>query len=117
MILLFAIDGDQTWTGYQLLFRHWRTSGMVRQIRERLQMVGAMIPEIGAEDYSQNLKERSWTLFSEELFDAVPAGAIAAEDEIFSFNESDMGAPHYPWPVRWHPAAWHIQGCAWGITI
>ena len=57
MILLFAIDGDQTWSGYRILFRHWRTSGVVREIRERLQVVGAMIPEVGADDYFDGLRE------------------------------------------------------------
>lgn len=101
-ILLFAIDGDQTWSGYRILFKHWRTSGVVREIRERLQVVGAMIPEVGTDDYSHGLRERAWDAFSEELYDEVPAGAIATEDEIWSFDESDEGAPHFPWPVRWH---------------
>jgi hypothetical protein len=102
MILLFAIDGDQTWCGYRILFRHWRTSGVVREIRERLQVVGAMIPEVGTEDYSQGLLEHAWDAFSEELYDEVPAGAIVTEDEIWSFDQSDEGAPHFPWPIRWH---------------
>lgn len=101
-ILLFAIDGDQTWSGYRILFRHWRTSGVVREIRDRLQVVGAMIPEVGTEDYSQGLRERAWDAFSEELYDEVPAGAIATEDEIWSFDESDESSPHFPWSVRWH---------------
>ncbi|MBU4263468.1 MAG: P-loop NTPase [Proteobacteria bacterium] len=101
-IFLFAIDGDQTWSGYRILFKHWRTSGVVREIRERLQVVGAMIPEVGTDDYYHGLRERAWDAFSEELYDEVPAGAIATEDGIWSFDESDEGAPHFPWPVRWH---------------
>ena len=101
-ILLFAIDGDQTWSGYRILFKHWRTSGVVREIRERLQVVGAMIPEVGTDDYSHGLRERAWDAFSEELYDEVPAGAIATEDGFWSFDESDEGAPHFPWSVRWH---------------
>lgn len=45
LVLLFAIDSEQTWSGYRILFQHWRTSGVVQAIRERLQMVGAVIPE------------------------------------------------------------------------
>jgi hypothetical protein len=102
MILLFAIDGDQTWSGYQILFRHWRITGVVREIRERLQLVGAMIPEVGADDYFDELRERAWDIFSEELYDEVPAGAISTEEGSWSFDEADEGAPHYPWSVRWH---------------
>jgi hypothetical protein len=101
-ILLFAIDGDQTWSGYNILFRHWRMSGVVRQIRERLQVVGAMVPEIGSEEYLEELLERAWDSFSEELYDEVPAGAIASEDEVWSFDQADVSAPHYPWPIRWN---------------
>ncbi|MHB8811215.1 MAG: ParA family protein [Desulfobulbaceae bacterium] len=101
-ILLFAIDGDQTWSGYRILFRHWLRSGVVREIRERLQAVGAMIPEVNAADYFEGLRERAWNTFSEDLYDEVPAGAIATEEGIWSFDEADAGAPHFPWPVRWH---------------
>ncbi len=101
-ILLFAIDGDQTWSGYRILFRHWNRSGVVREIRERLQLVGAMIPDVNAEEYFTGLRERAWDAFSEELYDEVPPGAIADEDGIWSFDEAERGAPHYPWAVRWH---------------
>lgn len=101
-ILLFAIDGDQTWSGYRILFRHWRMSGVVGDIRERLQIVGAMIPEIDTVNYLEGLRERAWVTFAEELYDEVPAGAIATEGQIWSFDETDEGAPHFPWAVRWH---------------
>lgn len=86
LILLFAIDGDQTWTGYQALFRHWRKGGSVRDIRDRLQVVGAMIPETGAQDYFDGLQERAWDVFREDLYD---------------FDLADKTAPHYPWAIRW----------------
>ncbi|MDA8229738.1 MAG: AAA family ATPase [Magnetospirillum sp.] len=101
-ILLFAIDGDQTWTGYRMLFRHWRKAGRVREIRERLQIVGAMIPETGADKYFEELRERAWDAFADELYDEIPAGAILSEGDSWSFDQSDESAPHYPWAVRWH---------------
>ncbi|MGE4297109.1 MAG: P-loop NTPase [Desulfovibrionaceae bacterium] len=101
-ILLFAIDGDQTWSGYRILFQHWRRTGAVRDIRERLQMVGAMIPELGTEEYFQGLLERAWDVCSEELYDEVPAGDMPMEDGSWNFVETDESAPHYPWMVRWH---------------
>lgn len=99
-VLLFAIDGEQTWTGYSILFRHWHRTGVVRDIRERLQFVGAMVPEVNGAEYFEGLRERSWTTFAEELYDEVPAGQPA--DAFFSFDQADETAPHFPWPIRWH---------------
>ncbi len=101
-ILLFAIDGDQTWSGYRVLFQHWNRTGVVRDIRERLQIVGAMIPEVGTEEYVDGLLERAWDIFSEELYDEVPAGKISGEDSVWSYDQFDQSAPHYPWEVKWH---------------
>ncbi len=100
-ILLFAIDGDQTWSGYRILFQHWRKMDVVREIRERLQLVGAMIPETGTVGYLENLRERAWNLFSEELYDEVSPGQLLDESG-WNFDVADEDAPHYPWIVRWH---------------
>ena len=101
LVLLFAIDGEQTWSGYRILFEHWRTTGVVREIRERLQLVGAVIPDIESAEYFSALRESAWTLFSEELYDEVAPGEIASGD-IWSFGEPEEGAPHNPWPIRWN---------------
>jgi hypothetical protein len=101
LVLLFAIEGEQTWSGYRILFQHWRTTGVVRKIRRRLQLVGAVIPELGSTEYFSALRESAWTLFSEELYDEVAPGEIASGD-IWSFDDSEEGAPHSPWPIRWH---------------
>ncbi|MDF3883649.1 ParA family protein [Cupriavidus basilensis] len=99
-VLLFAIDGEQTWSGYRILFRHWHRAGVARDIRERLQLVGAMIPDVDGIEYFDGLREAAWDAFAEELYDEVPAGEPTGER--FSFDEADEGAPHYPWPIRWH---------------
>jgi hypothetical protein len=101
LVLLFAIDGEQTWSGYRILFQHWRTTNVVRNIRERLQLVGAVIPELGGVEYVSTLREGAWTLFSDELYDEVAPGEIASGD-VWSFDASEEGAPHSPWPIRWH---------------
>lgn len=101
-ILLFAIDGDQTWDGYRTLFRHWRKTEATQGIREHLQVVGAMLPELGTDEYVKGLREKAWDVFAEELYDEVPAGAIPGEEDIWSFDTTDESAPHYPWAVRWH---------------
>ncbi len=103
LVLLFAIDGEQTWSGYKTLFRHWRKTGVVENIRDRLQIVGAMIPETDAAEYVDGLRERAWGTFAEELFDEIPPGAVPTlEDRWWSFDPADDSAPHFPWVVRWH---------------
>ncbi|ABC23789.1 KGGVGR-motif variant AAA ATPase [Rhodospirillum rubrum] len=101
-VLLFALDGDQTWSGYRILFRHWRQSGVVRDIRERLQVVGAMIPDVDAAGYYADLLESSWNAFSEELYDEIPAGLSANGEDYWNFDQADEAAPHYPWSIRWN---------------
>lgn len=100
LVLLFAIDGEQTWSGYRILFDYWHKAGVARDIRERLQLVGAMIPETGASEYFDNLKENSWDLFSDGLYDEIPPGA--ATGDLWNFDDGDEGAPHYPWAIKWH---------------
>ncbi|PDW02513.1 ParA family protein [Candidatus Viridilinea mediisalina] len=100
LVLLFAIHAEQTWTGYRILFRHWRNAGVTRSIRERLQLVGAMIPELDHTIYLERLREEAWDTFTEELYDGVPAGVVAAD--LWSFDRADEAAPHAPWAVRWH---------------
>lgn len=99
-ILLFAIDGDQTWTGYRMIFRHWRRIRAIEAVRERLQVVGAMIPELERARYLETQQENAWKLFQEEVYDDIPPGVSA--DETWSFDRSDESAPHFPRKVLWH---------------
>lgn len=101
LVLLFAVDSDQTWTGYGLLFRHWHIAGVFQDIRERLQVVGAVIPDDERRiSYFAGLRERAWNTFAEDLYDEVPAGELGGD--YWNFEESDEDAPHYPWAIRWN---------------
>lgn len=100
LVLLFAIDGEQTWAGYRILFNHWRRHGVAQDIRERLQTVGAMIPELGAAEYFDSLREHSYDLYSETLYDEIGPGELIADG--WHFDGSDDSSPHYPWAIRWH---------------
>jgi len=100
LILLFSIDGEQTWSGYQILFDYWYRMSKVTYIRERLQVVAAMIPDDERrEDYFSGMIERASNLFSEILYDEIAPGAV---NEGFSFELFDESAPHYPWAIRWN---------------
>lgn len=100
LVLLFALDGEQTWSGYRILFEHWRKSSVAVDIRERLQLVGAMIPEVDTADYFAGLRERGADLLAEQLYDEIPPGEVTAQR--WNFDVHDEGAPHYPWAIRWH---------------
>lgn len=100
LVLMFAMEGEQTWSGYRILFRHWNRAGVAREVRERLQVVGALVPELGGAEYARGLREEAWSAFSEELYDEVPAGEPT--EGRWSFDIADETAPHFPWLVRWH---------------
>ena len=106
-ILAFALDAEPTWTGYRILFEHWRTTHVIRQIGERLQIVGALAPEQDTATYVAGLRERSWDLYTATVFDEVPRAGLAsmpplADGEPWSFDLADETAPHQPWVVRWN---------------
>ena len=94
--LLFGIDNAQTWSGYRELFQQWRVSGeLTRRIRERLKMVGAMVPASTEDAYLATFQDRAQLLFSESLYDE----ASADDSEAFNPPLADNSAPHYPLPI------------------
>ena len=52
-----------------------------------------MIPEVGMEEYFDGLLERAWDIFSEELYDEVPAGEISGEDSVWSYDQFEGSDP------------------------
>jgi hypothetical protein len=117
LILLFAVDGNQTWNGYHMLFEHWQRAQVTEKVRERLQVVGALVPELDRASYLDDLREDAYQIFGETLYDELPppksdaVGQLAGDGESWrvdelvegwNFDEADEGAPHYPWAVNWH---------------
>lgn len=98
--LLFAVDSPQTWNAYRFLFRHWQQHPFLASVRERLQVVAAMVPETNREAYLKRFRENAWDVFRECLYDEAAPGAT----EVFSFDLNNEEAPHYPWPFFWHRA-------------
>jgi hypothetical protein len=97
LVLLFALEGTQTWTGYRILFEHWRSHGVAPAIRERLQLVGAMLPELDTRSYWEGLREHGWYLF-QQIYDEQAPG----QTDGFNYDLPDDQAPHTPWPIQWH---------------
>ena len=98
-VLLFATDGESTWTDYEILFRHWNAHGLARRIRERLSVVSALTPVPERESYLKRFRSRSWDLFREHLYDELDASAKEGED--FSFDLDEADAPHSPMEIDW----------------
>ena len=109
-IYLFALDSYQTWSAYRLLFQHWQQHGGARRIRDRLQIVGALIPtwHDKVPETISTLCEHAYDLFLETLYDEVLAPSEEPDhatrdglDSVFSFDLEDRNAPHNPRRVRW----------------
>jgi hypothetical protein len=113
-IYLFAVDSLQTWQGYRMLFDHWRLHGVAPIIRERLQVVGALIPTWGDGAFTQathQLRENAYSLFSGSLYDEAWPEADEDADgpdsppaDLFNFDLPDRTAPHHPCAIGWNQA-------------
>ena len=101
-ILLFAAGGEQTWNGYRMIFRYWRRTNAIRHVRERLQIVGAMIPESDRFAYLDGLRDDAWALFADEVYDEIPPAIGPGAEGLWNFDRSDATAPHFPRNVLWH---------------
>lgn len=118
LILLFALEGEQTWNGYRMLFEQWQRAHVAGQIRERLQVVGAVVPELDRVEYLEGLREHSYEVFGVTLYDDIAPATpdtvglkevdgkrtwqVGSLVEGWNFDEADEGAPHHPWAVNWH---------------
>ncbi|HQU77927.1 MAG TPA: ArsA-related P-loop ATPase [Azonexus sp.] len=111
LILLFSLEGEQTWNGYRMLFEQWQRAGVAQQIRERLQVVGAIVPELDRVEYLAGLREHSYEVFVDTLYDEIApievgevdgAWRVGGLSEGWNFDEADETSPHHPWAVNWH---------------
>lgn len=97
-ILMFAIQGQQTWTGYRALFSHWQRRGVITKIRDRLQLVAGLVPDDERRlEYLTALRADAYALFA-DTYDEVEPGAVSE----WNFEEDDDNAPHTPLPIRWN---------------
>jgi hypothetical protein len=96
--LMFAVDTRQTWTAYRFLFEHWRSHPDIRRFRERLWVIGSMVPRKETEAYVEGLRDRAHNLFAETLYDQTPDSLDGAPDpeSVFSFQPTDDSGNHYP---------------------
>lgn len=97
-VLMFAIQGQQAWTGYRALFTHWQQRGVITSMRHRLQLVAGLVPDDERKlEYLSALRADAYDLF-ESTYDEVAPGQISD----WSFDEDDDDAPHAPLAIRWN---------------
>lgn len=96
--LMFAVDTRQTWAAYRFLFEHWRSHPDVRDFRDRLWVIGSMVPRKDAETYVEGLRDGAYKLFWETLYDQPPDASEDNTDpsSVFNFQLTDETANHYP---------------------
>jgi len=100
---LFAVNSEQTWQAYRLLFSHWQSYPLIAiQIRDRLAVVDSLFPETGQEENVNSFLERSYDLFSKALYDEIAPGSDEISLNAFNFDMGDRDAPHYPLRIKWN---------------
>lgn len=95
LALLFATDNPQTWHGYRELFSRWQNRldpSMRDTIRNRIQMVSAMTPQLDRKEYIERFADRAQSCFASTIYD----DADADENDAFNFSPQDVTAPHFP---------------------
>lgn len=98
---LFGAGTDQTFDGYRLLFDRWQTFGAQSgTFRERLKMVAALLPGPTRSEARETFLDRSWALFTDELYDLLEEGELA--DQLVSFDRDDEVGPHFPLFTVWN---------------
>lgn len=101
MAFLFAIGNRQTWDGYRKLLTRWqRQPAIGREVRERLRIVAAQVPETGRESYLQKLELDAYNLFADTLYEE----ASPQRPDAFNFDIGATDAPHYRLPIYWSRA-------------
>lgn len=102
--LLFATGGPQTWSGYRVLFEDWMRHPSLEELRERLHVAAALVPETGRREYMERFVTASYDLFAETMYESSEGSADSAQMDLFNFDLNDDTAPHYPHSLYWSRA-------------
>lgn len=101
MTFLFAAGSRQTWDGYRILLRSWAAvPDVAREVRERVRVVAAQIPETEREPYLERLRQSSYDVFADTLYEEAGADDVDA----FNFDVTASDAPHDPLKIYWSRA-------------
>lgn len=98
---LFAIDTNQTWDSYRLLFQHLQRNKDIEEVRENLSLVSALTPENAGMyvGYSENFQDNAYDTFT-EIYDEDSGG----NGDVYAPAPDDENAPHYAARIMWNEA-------------
>ena len=99
-VMLFAVDSPSAWTGYGILFDHWKLRRLAAPIRERLSIVSALTPELERDRYLARFREHAWDLFRDGLYDNLSGAGDSPDAVSYDFSAED--APHSPLIIHWN---------------
>ena len=98
---LFAMDTPQTWAGYRTLLSGWGSRpAIAREVRERLRVVAAQVPETNRIPYLEHLRLAAYDAF-EPLYDRPPPDGEGEAADAFNPDIQAADAPHAPLPIYW----------------
>lgn len=107
LVLLFSDKTEQTWRVYRDLIATVKNDPNLFEIRERLQIVAALVPDDREQfDYFDTITDKACDLFA-EIYDELGPGEIGWN---YAFDDPD--APHYPIPVLWSRRWFHFSNFA-----
>ena len=112
---LFAINTQQTWDAYSLLFKHLKRHPSIHtedDFRYRLRFVSALTPEeVGStKGYWANLREMAYSTCAENLYDKDNETSTEADEsnhltpvdyQLLNPAFDDEDVPHYPMRIMW----------------
>lgn len=97
--LMFAVNTEQTWRAYHFLFSHWLNHPNIQDFYDKLWIVGALIPETENEAYIEGLKDNSYSLFDETIYQSP---AVTGHPQFVPTNRESEYANHFPREIIWN---------------
>ena len=98
MTFLFAGASRQTWDGYRTLLNGWaKYPAVIQEVRNRVRVVAAMVPETERGQFLANLNQLSYDSFCDIVYEE----ASDATPDAFNFDVEAEDAPHFPLPTFW----------------
>ncbi|MEA1050844.1 AAA family ATPase [Lamprobacter modestohalophilus] len=96
--LCFAVDTQQTWAAYRFLFQHWQQHHQqLADFRDKLWILGAMVPSQQTQVYVDGLRDKAWDLFRDHFYET----ANPQDTDAFSYSAEDEAGNHYPRLILW----------------
>ena len=111
---LFVVNTSQSWEGYRMLFSHWKQCPeLLAKIRDKLNIVHAMIPVNDRAERKTEFIESSHLLFTDTIYEqSDPAIIDSDEEEPYNFGKDALEAPHYPVDVVWSSSLSEFDYCS-----